>query len=140
MLKEGSLKINYNLVADLKNTTLDLGHFIRKKTGVNLRIEASGKRDNEKILVDDAYVVLDQSRLSWNGVIRDVLETNLQVNLPPNGVPTSTLVNFVDPSLELQPGGRIEGDLVVKGNPFSDFTFESNFLFESHLSKAPRYA
>ena len=109
-LKGRHPSLNFSARVNLKNNGLRIGSVIKKSPGVSLELDASGFSDSEATTVDQAYLILDGSRISAKGKIAKDGKTVFYINLPPKGVSTNALVSLADPSLDLQPGGRIEGD------------------------------
>jgi hypothetical protein len=122
--------MNLSVGADLKGNGLRIGSFVKKKPGVPLRIEASGNRDSQGVTFEDAYLVINQSRISSKIVVNGNRRVTIFVNLPPKGIQTEELVSIFDPDLELQPGGRLEGDAVIRTSldKFQDMNLEANVL------------
>lgn len=106
--------VNFSVDADFKSNAVRVGSFFSKKPGVPLRIEASGTRDGEGISVEEAYLVFNQARISAKLNISEDGTISLFANLPPRGIQTDDLVSLANPDIELQPGGRLEGDAVIK--------------------------
>ncbi len=105
--------IDFSIGIDLKRTGLTLGSFITKKSGTPLRIEASGTANPSGILVEEASLILPGNRIAAGAKIDSEGRTRITVNLPPKGIPTQALIPFTHSSLELQPGGRVEGDATI---------------------------
>lgn len=134
-LKGKNPSLNFSFNADLKANGLRAGSFIDKRPGVPLRIEASGTRDSQGISVEEAYLVFNQTRISAKLNMNDRGSIALFVNLPPRGIQTDDIVRLTDPQLDLQPGGRLEGDAVIKSsteNP-GDASIEANLTL-SHVT------
>jgi len=125
-------QLRFSGLVDLNETALGLGHIIKKRAGVPLQIEASGVRDDRGISVEDAYVVLGPIRIAARATIKDGGELNAVLNLPANGVQTDAMIAFTDPVLELQRGGRLEGDAVIRteksGESVLDTNLQMNYL------------
>ena len=113
-LKGRHPSLNFSARVNLKNNSLRIGSVIKKSRGVPLELDASGFSDSEATTVDQAYLILKGSRISAKGKIAKDGKTVFYVNLPPKGVSTNALMPFASPILDLQPGGRIEGDAVIK--------------------------
>jgi hypothetical protein len=132
-LKGKSQELTFSSGIDLKSNTINYGLIINKKAGTPLKIDASGTFDASGINVEDASLLLDKTRISFRAVVREDGRATVSMNLPPKGIPTNLLIPFIDPNLELQPGGRLEGDAIISvGNQFQ-VNLETNLLF-SHVS------
>jgi hypothetical protein len=127
--------MDLSLAADLKNNALGLGSFVKKKPGVVLKIEASGNRDSQGVTIDDASLMVNRSRISSKITVNDNRQVTIFVNLPPKGIRTDELVPIFDRRLEVQPGGRLEGDAVIKTNldKLQDLILETNLVL-NHVS------
>ncbi|MEW6350578.1 MAG: AsmA-like C-terminal domain-containing protein [Thermodesulfobacteriota bacterium] len=104
---------------DLTHNHLQLGKLVGKKTGVGLTIKAAGSRTPQMLRVDELSLVLGASTVTAKGIIDRNDRVEFAVNLPPKGLETGSLRQIVHPSLNLQSGGRFEGDLLIKGDPKS---------------------
>ncbi len=93
-------------------------------------MEASGSINSDGVTFEEAYLILDNIRISAKANVDEHGAFAVFVNLPPKGIPTSALVPVADPSLEIQPGGRIEGDLIIRGGQdrSREIAVESNIL------------
>ncbi len=78
---------------------------------------------------------LDESRISAKATIDNDGKIVASVNLPPKGVPTSILIPITDPALDIQAGGRIDGDANIRmgPNPRRDVSVDANIVL-SHVS------
>ncbi len=123
---------SFNFVAgvDLKANSVTIGRFLRKQPGTPLKVEASGSVNSDGVTVEDAYLILDNIRISAKANVNNSGGFTAFVNLPPKGIPTSALVPVADPSLEIQPGGRVEGDFVLRSGPEKprEISVDSNIL------------
>jgi hypothetical protein len=108
---------NFSFRADLRNNRVRMGYLVKKRAGVPLAVEASGSRETGEIKIEDAYLIAGRSRIAAKGSIESQGKVTLLVSLPPKGIQTDDLIPIAHPSLEIQPGGRIEGDGVVKAGP-----------------------
>ncbi|MBI4965980.1 MAG: AsmA-like C-terminal domain-containing protein [Desulfomonile tiedjei] len=128
-------RMDFSVGADLKANSLRVGSFLKKKPGAPLKIEASGSRGPDGLTIEDAYLVANQSRISSKITVNGNRRATILVNLPPKGIQTDELVSIVDPDLELQPGGRLEGDAVIRTSldRFQDLSLEANLLL-NHVS------
>jgi hypothetical protein len=106
--------LNFSARVNLKNNGLRIGSVVKKNPGTPLELDVSGFSDSEATTVDQAYLILDGTRISAKGKIATDGKTVFYINLPPKGVSTNALVPLADPTLDLQPGGRIEGDAAIK--------------------------
>jgi len=134
-LKGRRPSLNFSARVNLKNNGLRIGSVIKKSPGVSLELDASGFSDPEATTVDQAYLILEGSRISAKGKIAKDGKTVLYINLPPKGVSTNALVPVADPILDLQPGGRIEGDAAIKigADKSSHLQLDSNLII-NHVS------
>lgn len=130
--------INFSGAMDLKNLIIIKDSWIKKPTGVPLDLEFSGFRNSEGFSVDDAYLVSDSSRISARAQFREDGRIAATINLPPKGIPTSQLTWIADPILELQPGGRIEGDVNIRKDKNQDTNVEANFILNHVSLRLPR--
>jgi hypothetical protein len=134
-LKGKAAAINYSGQMDLKQNVVVLGTQIKKRSGVPMNLEASGVWNSEGISAEEISLALENCRISGRGFLREDGSFSASLNLPPKGVPTTALMTVVNPSLELQPGGRIEGDLIVRSSPDKarDCVIEGNLVL-NHVS------
>jgi hypothetical protein len=125
----------FSVKADLKGNGLRAGHIIRKEPGAVLALEASGTFGSDTLSVEEAYVVTEQARISAKGKSDPAGTTTVYVNLPPKGIATNALIPLMHPSWDLQPGGRVEGDCIMKFNASqpSDVSLDANLVL-SHVS------
>jgi hypothetical protein len=134
LVKGSPVEINYQASLDLKAAALSVGQVIEKKAGIPLRVEAAGSKDAAGLKVDDLSIAADKMRISGRGALRSDGRTNLSIHLPPRGIPSEALIPLLNPSLELQGGGRLEGDMAVSSQQFlSHLLVEGNALL-SHLT------
>jgi hypothetical protein len=136
----GPTRSNFTFQADLKNNRVQIGSLIFKKAGSPLLIEASGSREREGITIEEAYLVINGTRIAAKGSVEDTGRATLLVNLPPKGIQTADLIPIAHPSLELQPGGRIEGDAVIKSsqNGSRQTTLDANVALSHVTFRPPR--
>lgn len=129
-VKGKNASANFSSAIDLKSNSFVIGKYLRKNPGTPLTIEASGSVNRDGVTVEDAYLILDNIRISAKANVDYEGGFTVFVNLPPKGIPTSALVPVADPSLEIQPGGRVEGDLIIRGGPerSRDNGIEANIL------------
>jgi len=113
-VKGNAPNLDFSIGVDLKRTGLTFGSIIAKKSGTPLAIEASGTANPAGILVEEASLILPGNRIAASAKIDREGQTLISVNLPPKGIPTQALIPFTHSSLELQPGGRIEGDATIR--------------------------
>ncbi|MBI5570169.1 MAG: hypothetical protein HY914_09510 [Desulfomonile tiedjei] len=120
---------------DLKKNALRLGTYVAKAAGVPMEIEASGNRDAQGITLDEAYLTFPGSRVSAKASVDASNRLTAAIHLPPKGVETNVLIPLADPCLELQPGGRVEGDAVIKTDLARprDVSIDGNLLL-NHVS------
>ncbi|MGC8905998.1 MAG: AsmA-like C-terminal domain-containing protein [Desulfomonilaceae bacterium] len=138
LIKGSPAEINYQVSLDLKAAALSVGQVVEKKAGVPLRVEAVGSRDASGVKVDDLSISADKMRISGRGTLRSDGRTNLVIHLPPRGIPSEALIPLLNPNLELQSGGRIEGDMAVGSQQFlSHLLVEANVLLNHVSLKLP---
>ncbi len=127
--------INFSARLDLKSNGLRIGSVIKKNPGTPLEIDTTGFSDSEAVTVDQAYLIFEGSRISAKGKVAKDGKTIFYINLPPKGISTNALVPLANPILELQPGGRIEGDAAIKigGDKSPDLQLDSNLVI-NHVS------
>ncbi|MGC8603411.1 MAG: DUF3971 domain-containing protein, partial [Desulfomonilaceae bacterium] len=101
-LKGKSSNFNFNGTVDFSPTTIIYESFIRKKTGTKAKLEFSGTSNQGGISVEEAYLITEAGRVFAKAVFNCDGKTLVLVNLPPKGIPTSSLAPFADPALELQ--------------------------------------
>jgi hypothetical protein len=125
--------IGFSVTADFKPAGFTDGAYIAKKPGVPLKLEASGSRNADGINVEEAYAVVQSSRIAAKASFKSDGKVFVSINLPPKGIPTQVLVPFAHPTLELQQGGRVEGDAIVRKEPSGKPVVEMNLAL-SHVS------
>jgi AsmA-like C-terminal region len=127
--------INFSTRLDLKGNGLRIDPVIKKKPGVPLLLEASGSGNQAGVTIEEAYLVLDDSRISAKATIDNEGKIVASVNLPPKGIPTNILIPITDPALEIQAGGRIDGDATIRigTNRPRDVSVDANLAL-NHLS------
>jgi hypothetical protein len=127
--------INFSTRLDLKGNGLRIDPVIKKKPGVPLLLEASGSGNQAGVTIEEAYLVLDDSRISAKATIDNEGKIVASVNLPPKGIPTKILIPITDPALEIQAGGRIDGDATIRigANRPRDVSVDANLAL-NHLS------
>ena len=130
--------LNFTGNIDFKPMVMIKEAWVKKPAGVALNFEFSGFRNAEGFTVEDAYLVSDASRISTRGQLREDGRFFASINLPPKGIPTSDLTWITDPALELQPGGRIEGDVVLKKDRNQDTEVDANFALNYVSLRLPR--
>ncbi len=111
--------VTFSARLDLTHNHVQLGQLVGKRAGVGLVIKADGHRSAQRLRIDDLSLVLGTSAVTAKGTIDRNDRIDFIVNLPPKGIETGSLRQVVHPSLNLQAGGRIEGDLHIKGDPQS---------------------
>lgn len=121
---------NFSAGLDLKANSVIISRFLRKQPGTPLKVEASGSVNPDGVTVEDAYLILDNIRISAKANVNKNGGFTAFVNLPPKGIPTSALAPVADPSLEIQPGGRVEGDFILRSGPEKprEISVDSNVL------------
>lgn len=126
--------INFVSVVELRSNAITIGQIMDKRPGVPLRIELSGMKDSSVIKIEEIALTADKVRISGRGFIREDGRTTLSINLPPKGIPSDSLMPLLNPALEMQGGGRIEGDLLINSSQlFTNAALEINAVL-SHLS------
>lgn len=110
-VKGSPREVSYQAGLDLRTAALYAGQVIEKKAGTPLKVDATGSRDSSGVKVDDFSIASDKMRISGRGALRLDGRTTVAIHLPPGGIPSEALIPFLNPNLELQGGGRIEGDL-----------------------------
>ncbi len=134
MVKGSPVEIGYQATIDLKNAALSLGRFVEKKAGISLKVDAIGLKDHSGFKIDDLAITAEKMRISGRGIARSDGKTSIVINLPPGGIPSEALIPFLNPSLEIQGGGRIECDLSLTSPQFfSNPQLEAN-LSLSHIT------
>ncbi|MCA1959989.1 MAG: hypothetical protein LDL33_04255 [Desulfomonile sp.] len=120
---------------DLKGNMFSVGSLVQKRAGVPLTLEVTGRWNDKTVHIDEAYLVIGPDRVSTRAVIGRDGKVSLSVNLPPKGVQTQSLVGLLAPSLDLKPGGRIEGDAALRIDPEPErrITGEADFTL-NHVS------
>jgi len=120
---------------DLKANAVTVGTIVQKRAGVPLTLEAAGRWDDKSVQIDEAYFVIGADRVSARATIGRDGKVALSVNLPPKGDQTQSLIGLIAPSLDLKPGGRIEGDAALRIDPEPDrrVTGEADFTL-NHVS------
>ena len=91
-LKGKNPAVSFVALVNLNGNALSLGHYLKKKPGVELALEASGTRETSGISIDEAYLVIDKNRIPAKGSIKDDGKAVISINLPPQGIPTSALI------------------------------------------------
>ncbi len=66
-LEGGTARPNFTFRLDLKNNRLQIGSWIAKRVGTPFFIEASGSRDRDGIAIEEAYLVIDRTRIAPRG-------------------------------------------------------------------------
>lgn len=125
--------IGFSTTADFKPAGFTDGAYIAKKPGVPLTVEASGSRNPDGISVEEAYAVFGSSRIAAKASFKSGGKVFVSINLPPKGISTQVLVPFSHPTLDLQPGGRVEGDAIVRKDASGRPVVEVNLAL-SHVS------
>lgn len=128
-------KPRFSAHVDLKGNRVQIRSVVDKKVGIPLAVEASGFRDSDGITIEEAYILIDKSRIAAKGTVENSGKAIFTINLPPTGIQTKDLVPLADPVLQLQPGGRLEGDAIVKAGPdwSRNLTLDANLVL-NHVS------
>lgn len=116
-LKGDSKKIEFSGQVNLIRNLMGYGEYVKKRPGIPLKIEVSGFFNDGVANLEEAYLIANGARISAKGRIERTGKTSLAVHLPPRGVPTSALRPFISSDLDLKPGGRIDGHVIVKYSP-----------------------
>ena len=132
-LKGPLASLGFSLEADLKANDIRWGSILRKELGAPLRVEASGSRQANKILVEELYLIIGQAQISGRASVERGKGASISLHLPPKGIRSEALIPLFHPSLEMQPGGRVEGDATVRIDQSGQPTIDANFQF-SHVS------
>ncbi|MFC1836721.1 AsmA-like C-terminal domain-containing protein, partial [Thermodesulfobacteriota bacterium] len=110
-------ELRYSASLDLKKNAFRIDHWVRKRPGTPLAVEVAGTRGSAGWSIEQAYLTMGRIRVPATGKVGRTGELQLRINLPPKGIRTEHLIPFAEPSLELKPGGRIEGDVGIKAGP-----------------------
>lgn len=132
-LKGPRASLAFSAAADLKNNGARYGSLVRKEPGTPLRIEATGSRQAGRMRVEEFYVSLGEARIAGRVTVEPGEAASVSLHLPPKGVRSEALIPFLHPALEVQPGGRIEGDAIVKVDERGRPSVEANLQL-SHVS------
>jgi hypothetical protein len=116
----------YEAKVNLKNNLIVIGSYLKKNSGAELRLEASGEYKDQRAEIEEAYLISKDARVSAEGSVDINGLFYLDVHLPPKGLPTGALRPFVHPDLDLRPGGRIDGNASIKYSPNSRRGLEVN--------------
>ena len=138
-LKGSPANLIFNGTIDLTQATITLESFLRKKSGVPATVEFSGTKNAGGISIEEAYLVSEAGRISARALFNDDGKMMLSINLPPKGIPTSALIPFSDPILELHSGGRIEGDFSLRKEKNQEPNVEVNINFSHITLRLPRF-
>jgi hypothetical protein len=125
--------LGFSAEADLRANGIRWGSILRKEAGAPLRIEASGIRQASKIQLEELYLVIGGAQISGRASVERGKGASVSLHLPPQGIRSEALIPFFDPSLEVQPGGRIEGDATVRIDEAGSPAIDANLQF-SHVS------
>ncbi len=139
-LIKGTLQaLHFSTKLDLKNNAVEWSHWVKKKAGVPLGIEFSGARTQRSVSLDDLYLLLDDTRVSGKATLNGEGKIAVSINLPPKGIPSSVLIPYLDPSLEPQPGGRVEGDISLRSavDRFPESYVDANIVLNHVSLKIP---
>ena len=125
---------------DLKGNRVQIRSVVDKKVGIPLAIEASGFRYSDGVTIEEAYLLIDKSRIAARGTVENDGKAIFTINLPPKGIQTNDLVPLADPGWQLQPGGRLEGDAVIKAGPdwSRHLSLDANLIM-NHVSLQPGF-
>ena len=126
-------KVDFSTTVDLSRTVLNFGSLLKKKAGAPLKIEASGSVHGEGLVVEEGYLIFGRHRIAVLAKMDADRNALISLNLPPKGVLTRDLIPFVHPSLELQPGGRVEGDATLRLGRFDKPMVDANLKI-THVS------
>lgn len=105
--------VHFAFRADLNKNVIAMGSVFRKKSGNPLKLEAWGYHNSGGLTLEEAYVLIGKTRIAVKGTRKENGKVTLLVNLPPRGIQTQDLIPVLHPSLAMQPGGRIEGDISI---------------------------
>lgn len=107
-------EVDLSAAVDLTRTGLKFGSILKKNVGTRLKLQASGTANPEGVVVEEAYLIFAKNRIAATAKIPGEGNAEISLNLPPKGIPTRELIPLLHPSLELQPGGRVEGDATIR--------------------------
>ncbi|MFA6221746.1 MAG: AsmA-like C-terminal domain-containing protein [Desulfomonilaceae bacterium] len=138
-LKGSPSNLNFNGAIDLTPTKITFESFLRKKIGIPANVEFSGTKNSGGISIEEAYLVSEAGRISARGFFKDDGKVMVTINLPPKGIPTSALIPFSDPILDLHSGGRIEGDFSLRKEKNQEPIIEANINFSHITLRLPRF-
>jgi len=138
-LKGKTPAVTFLAQVNLDGNGLNLGHYLKKKPGVEFTIEASGTKGSTDVTIDEAYLVIEKNRIPVKGTITDDGKALISVNLPPQGLATGALIPILDPSLELQTGGRLEGDAVVRMDNYRNVAVDADIKINHVSLKFPGF-
>ncbi|MFZ5867783.1 MAG: AsmA-like C-terminal domain-containing protein [Thermodesulfobacteriota bacterium] len=108
---------NFSGRLDFDKNRVLVGWVVDKKPGIPLALEAAGTWSADGLKIEEGYLSATNVRVSIKGSVDASGHTVLNIHLPPRGVLTQQLVPLAAPALELEPGGRIEGDATIKAGP-----------------------
>jgi hypothetical protein len=130
---------NFNGTIDFSQAKIIYEPYVRKKFGQPVTLEFSGVKNNEGVSIDEGYLVSQAGRISTKAVFKEDGKIWVIINLPPKGIPTAALAMIADPLLELQSGGRIEGDFSFKKERNQEPNIETNIIFSHITLRLPNF-
>lgn len=125
--------LGFSVEAELEANTIRWGSILSKELGAPLRIEASGSRQANKVLLEELYLIIGRAQISGRASVERGKGASISLHLPPKGIRSEALIPFFHPSLEMQPGGRVEGDATVRIDESGKPAIDANLQF-SHVS------
>ena len=130
---------NFNGTIDFSQAKIVYEPYVSKKFGLPMTLEFSGVKNDEGVLIEEGYVVSQAGRISTKAVFKEDGKIWIVVNLPPKGITTTALATITDPVLELQSGGRIEGDFTFKKERNQEPNIETNIIFNHITLRLPNF-
>jgi hypothetical protein len=132
--------LNFSGRLDFKGVAIEYG-LIKKKAISNISADFSGIRLPNSLSLEEAYLHLGDTNIACKANINSDSKVTINLNLPPKGIPTTALIPYLDSTLELQPGGRIEGDASLKFavDGAREIFMESNVVFNHITLKIPGF-
>jgi len=120
---------------DFEKNRVRVGWVVDKNPGIPLVMEAAGVWGPDGLKIEEGYLSSSNVRVSIKGFVDKSGHAVFNIHLPPRGLLTQDLLPLAAPALELEPGGRIEGDATIKAGPDRSQwpSVEANFTL-SHVS------
>ncbi len=108
---------SFSGIVDFTKNALHIGPWVGKKPGVGLMVRVSGSKGPKTLRIDEVGLESGNAAITGKGTVEESGRLDFAVNLPPRGLETDFLRGIAHPGLNLQAGGRIEGDMVLKAGP-----------------------